>query len=205
MLLLVNILRISELRIIYLKPKKVGEVTLVEFLKRLKINIRIRRAFLMCLNNLTEQQFKGLGKFIDNISNKEGALITVLHKAQSIFGYLPKEVQKFVAKKLNIPVSKVNGVVTFYSYFTEEPKGKYIINVCMGTACFVRGSSDALSEFENKLNIKSGQTTSDGKFTIDTLRCVGACGLAPVVTVNDKVYGHFTKQMVEKVLNEYKE
>jgi NADH-quinone oxidoreductase subunit E len=159
----------------------------------------------VCSNNLKDQYFKELGEFIDNLSDKKGALIAVLHKAQHIFGYLPQEVQKFVAKKLDLPVSKVNGVVTFYSYFTEIPTGKYVINVCMGTACFVKGAGDVLEEFERKLGIKVGQTTSDGKFTVQVLRCVGACGLAPVVTVNDKVYGHFTKQMVDKILDEYNE
>lgn len=159
----------------------------------------------MCSNNLKDQYFKELGEFIDNLSDKKGALISVLHRAQHIFGYLPQEVQKFVAKKLELPVSKVNGVVTFYSYFTEIPTGKYVINVCMGTACFVKGAGDVLEEFERKLGVKVGQTTSDGKFTIQVLRCVGACGLAPVVTVNDKVYGHFTKQMVDKILDEYNE
>ncbi len=127
----------------------------------------------------------------------------MLHKAQHIFGYLPNEVQEFVAKKLDIPVSKVYGVITFYSYFTTEPKGENVINVCMGTACFVKGAGDVLSEFEKKLNIKVGETTKDGKFTLQVLRCVGACGLAPVVTINDKVYGHFTKNEVDKVLEEY--
>lgn len=159
----------------------------------------------MCSNNLKEQYFKELGEFIDNLSDKEGALIAVLHRAQHIFGYLPQEVQKFVGKKLGVPVSKVNGVVTFYSYFTEIPKGKYVINVCLGTACFVKGAGEVLEEFERKLGLKMGQTTSDGKFTLQSLRCVGACGLAPVVTVNDKVYGHFTKQMVDKILDEYNE
>lgn len=159
----------------------------------------------MCSNNLKDQYFKELGEFIDNLSDKKGALIAVLHKAQHIFGYLPQEVQKFVAKKLDLPVSKVNGVVTFYSYFTEIPTGKYVINVCMGTACFVKGAGEVLEEFERKLSIKVGQTTPDGKFTVQVLRCVGACGLAPVVTVNDKVYGHFTKQMVDKILDEYNE
>jgi NADH-quinone oxidoreductase subunit E len=159
----------------------------------------------MCCDNLKEQYFNELSQFIDSLDDKNGALITVLHKAQNLFGYLSQDVQRFVAKKLNIPVSKVNGVVTFYSYFTEEPTGKYVINTCMGTACFVKGSGDVLSEFENRLNIKVGETTEDGKYTLQVLRCVGACGLAPVVTVNDKVYGHFTKQMVDKILDEYKE
>lgn len=159
----------------------------------------------MCSNQLRDQYFTELEEFISNLPDKNGSLIAVLHKAQGIFGYLPQEVQKFVAKKLSIPVSEVNGVVTFYSYFSEEPTGKYVINVCMGTACFVKGSGDVLDEFERQLKIKVGQTTPDEKFTLQVLRCVGACGLAPVVTVNDKVYGHFTKDMVNKILNEYNE
>lgn len=159
----------------------------------------------MGCDNLKEQYFNELSEFIDNLEDKKGALIAVLHKAQSLFGYLSQDVQIFVAKKLSIPAAKVNGVVTFYSYFTEEPTGKYVINICMGTACFVKGSGDVLSEFENKLNIKLGGTTEDGKYTLQVLRCVGACGLAPVVTVNDKVYGHFTPKMVDKILDEYKE
>lgn len=157
----------------------------------------------MCSNILFEEKLKELENYIDNIDDKQGALIEVLHRAQHIFGYLSNEVIEFVSKKLDIPVSKVYGVVTFYSYFTTEPKGEYVINVCMGTACFVRGSAEILDEFQNKLNIKVGETTPDGKYTIEVLRCVGACGLAPVVTVNDKVYGHFTKEMVSKVLQEH--
>ncbi|SFR96825.1 NADH-quinone oxidoreductase subunit NuoE family protein [Anaeromicropila populeti] len=150
-----------------------------------------------------EQQFKELEDFIDSVPEKTSSLITVLHKAQEIFGYLPEDVQKFVAVKLDQPIAEVNGVVTFYSYFTETPTGKHIINVCMGTACFVKGSAEILDEFERKLNIKVGETTPDGKYTLQVLRCVGACGLAPVVTVDDRVYGHFTKQMVGKTLEEY--
>ncbi|QGU94919.1 NAD(P)H-dependent oxidoreductase subunit E [Clostridium bovifaecis] len=157
----------------------------------------------MCSNILNEEKFKELEEFIDSLHSKEGALIEVLHKAQGIFGYLSKEVQIFIGEKLNIPISKVYGVITFYSYFTTEPRGKYVINVCMGTACFVRGSGAILKEFEDVLNIKSGETTPDGKFTLEILRCVGACGLAPVVTINNKVYGHFKKEQVEEILSKY--
>jgi len=147
--------------------------------------------------------FKELDDFIKSLSSKDGALIEVLHRAQHIFGYLPKEVQTFVADKLNLPVSKVYGVVTFYSFFTTEPRGKNVINVCMGTACFVRGAGDVLKEFEKELSINSGQTTEDMKFTLGSLRCVGACGLAPVLTINDKVYGHCTPDQVKSILAEY--
>lgn len=159
----------------------------------------------MCSNCLNQENFRILEEFVNSLPSKEGALIEVLHKAQGLFGYLPHEVQAFVAEKLNIPVSKVYGVVTFYSYFTIEPRGEYVINVCMGTACFVRGAGDVLKEFEKKLNVKTGETTSDGKFTVGSLRCVGACGLAPVVTINDKVYGHVTVDQVDKILSEYAE
>ena len=157
----------------------------------------------MCKNVLTEEKFRELEDFINNLADKNGALIEVLHKAQGIFGYLPKEVQLFVSQKLDVPASKVFGVVSFYSYFTTEPRGEYVINVCMGTACFVRGSGNVLAKFENELGIKNGETTADGKFTIGSLRCVGACGLAPVVMVNDKVYGNVTVEDVKGILTDY--
>jgi NADH-quinone oxidoreductase subunit E len=159
----------------------------------------------MCKNHITEEKYQQLEDFINNLPEKKGALIEVLHKAQGIFGYLPQEVQLFVGEKLDIPASKVYGVVTFYSYFTTEPRGEFVINVCMGTACFVRGSGAVLDEFQKKLGIKTGETTSDGKYTIEVLRCVGACGLAPVVTVNDKVYGHVTPADVKKIIAEYEQ
>ena len=157
----------------------------------------------MCKNQITEEKYGQLEAFINNLPEKKGALIEVLHKAQGIFGYLPQEVQLFVGEKLDIPASKVYGVVTFYSYFTTEPRGEFVVNVCMGTACFVRGAGAVLDEFMKQLGIKTGETTSDGKFTIEVLRCVGACGLAPVVTINEKVYGHVTPAEVKKILAEY--
>lgn len=157
----------------------------------------------MCKNGCMEEKYKQLEEFIDSLPEKKGALIEVLHKAQHIFGYLPKEVQLFVGEKLDVPASKVFGVVTFYSYFATEPRGENVINVCLGTACFVRGAGDVIAEFEKQLGIKSGQTTPDGRFTLGSLRCVGACGLAPVVTVNEKVYGHVTKADVKMILAEY--
>ena len=159
----------------------------------------------MCQNMQKERLFDELDTFIDNLEDKSSSLIAVLHKAQEIFGYLPEEVQKHVAVRLQQPLSEVNGVVTFYSYFTEKPTGRTVINVCMGTACFVRGSGEILEEFERKLHIKVGETTEDERFTLQMLRCVGACGLAPVVTVNDRVYGHFEKHMVSKIIDEYNE
>lgn len=151
----------------------------------------------------TKSQFEELDQFMGTIEGTEDDLIKVLHKAQSIFGYLSDDVQYYVAEKMNIPVSKVYGVVTFYSYFATKPKGKYRISVCMGTACYVRGAEPVLDEFKKELAISCDETTPDGKFSLDTLRCVGACGLAPVVLVGEKVYGHVTKEMVKDILAEY--
>lgn len=156
-------------------------------------------------NFTTCSKFKKLEEFIDKEDEKESALISVLHRAQSLYGYIGEETQRFIADKLGIPVSKVYGVVTFYSYFTIKPKGKYVISVCTGTACFVKNAGEVLEEFKKKLGIKEGETTPDGLYTLDTLRCVGSCAIAPVVLVNNKVYGHFTKSNVEDVLNEFKE
>jgi NADH:ubiquinone oxidoreductase subunit E len=158
----------------------------------------------MCKNLLAEEMFKELDAYIGSLENKEGTLITVLHKAQEIFGYLPKEVQLHVARRLDTTAAKVNGVVTFYSYFTEEPKGEHVINVCLGTACYVRGAEAILKEIENKLKIRAGGITEDGKFSLDGLRCVGACGLAPVVIVDGKVFGRVKTEEVEGILENYK-
>lgn len=152
---------------------------------------------------LDNKKYQELAKYIEELDYKPTELIAILHRAQHLFGYLPREVQEFIANKLNINVSKVYGVVTFYSFFTMEKKGKYVINICMGTACFVRGADKILKEFEEKLGIKNGETTADGKFTLSTLRCVGACGLAPVVQVNGKTYGNATLETVAEILEEY--
>ncbi|MGL5506406.1 MAG: NAD(P)H-dependent oxidoreductase subunit E [Paraclostridium sp.] len=149
--------------------------------------------------------FNELDLFISTLPTVEGSLIQVLHHAQGIFGYLPKEVQLHIARKLNVSPAKVYGVVSFYSYFTSEPKGDYKISVCLGTVCFVKGADKILAEFEKQLGIKSGETTSDLKFSLEGLRCVGACGLAPVVVVNGKVYGQVKVNQVEDIINEYKQ
>lgn len=159
-----------------------------------------------CKNELTIQMYDELAKFIDELPEKKGALISVLHRAQSIFGYLPKEVQKFVGEKLNIPTSQVYGVVSFYSFFTMVPKGKHPISVCLGTACYVRGADKVVEAFKRELGINIGETTPDGKFSLDALRCVGACGLAPVVLVGDKVYGRIANaEQVKQIIAEYAE
>ncbi|WP_170075026.1 NADH-quinone oxidoreductase subunit NuoE family protein [Paraclostridium dentum] len=149
--------------------------------------------------------FEELDEFIDSLPTKKGALIQVLHHAQGLFGYLPKEVQLHIAKKLDVSPAKVYGVVSFYSYFTTEQKGEYKISVCLGTVCFVKGADKILSEFEKQLGIKSGETTSDLMFSLEGLRCVGACGLAPVVVVNGKVYGQVKVGQVKDIIAEYKQ
>nr|WP_319398635.1 NAD(P)H-dependent oxidoreductase subunit E [uncultured Carboxylicivirga sp.] len=135
--------------------------------------------------------------------NDGGELINVLHAAQEMFGYLPAEVQELVAQELNVSVAHVYGVVTFYSFFSMIPKGKHPISVCMGTACYVRGAEKVLDEFKKHLDVKVGETTDDGKFSISCLRCVGACGLAPVVTVGERVYGRVSPEDVKGIIEEY--
>ncbi len=146
------------------------------------------------------QQLKDICK---SFNNEPGELINVLHKAQGVFGYLPAEVQEVVARQLKVSVAKVYGVVTFYSFFTMVPRGKYPISVCTGTACYVRGAEKVLDEVKRLLKVPVGETTPDGKFSIAGLRCVGACGLAPVVLVGDKTYGRVAPDGVKKILREY--
>ena len=151
---------------------------------------------------LSENKVNELIKLCEAYGNQPGELINILHKAQDTFGYLPREVQEIIARQLGIPVSKVYGVVTFYSFFTMTPKGEHPISVCMGTACYVRGAEKVLDEFKRVLGINVGETTSDGKYSISSLRCVGACGLAPVVLIGEKVYGRIVPGDVEKILKE---
>ena len=158
----------------------------------------------MCSNKLKESGFRELETFINSLDTRKGSLISVLHKAQGIFGYLPREVQEFVADKLNESLANVYGVVSFYSYFTMVPKGEHAVAVCMGTACYVRGADKVLNEFQKQLGIKSGETSVDGKFSIDALRCVGACGIAPVVLVGEKVYKKVEPNEVKGIIEEYK-
>lgn len=146
-----------------------------------------------------------LDSFISRLPRKEGHLVSVLHKAQSLFGYLPREVQEFVAQRMGESRASVYGVVSFYSYFTMEPKGKHPISVCMGTACFVKGAGDILENLQKELGVKVGEVSADGLFSVDALRCVGACGLAPVVMVGEKVYGKVTTaSQLREILSEYK-
>lgn len=153
---------------------------------------------------LTDANFQELEKYIDSLPTKKGELIKVLHKAQGIFGYLPEEVQKFVGKKMDVSTAKVFGVVSFYSYFTMTPKGEHDIAICMGTACYVRGAEKVLDAIKRETGCEVGKTTEDGKFSITSLRCVGACGLAPVVMVGEKVYGRVTPDMIKEIIDAYR-
>ena len=168
----------------------------------------------MCCNNLSEgakAKFAELDAFIAGLGldltddRRRGRLIQVLHRAQDIFGYLPREVQIHVASKMALTEAQVSGVVSFYNFFTTEPKGKYIIDICLGTACYVKGSEGVLQELERVLGIKADTTpTPDGLFSITALRCVGCCGLAPVMRVNGKVYGKVTPAIARSVVEEIK-
>jgi len=141
-----------------------------------------------------------LSKYKDSKDN----LIQILNEVQEYYGYIPKSAQFEISKQMNIPMAEIYGVITFYSRFTLKPKGKYNIAVCLGTACFVKGSEKILDRLKDKLKIDVGQTTDDGMFSIEATRCVGACGLAPVFTVNDEVYGKATPDMVDRIIEEYK-
>ncbi len=148
--------------------------------------------------------FKELEEYISTFEDKKSSLIIILHKAQEIFGYIPKEVQEFIADKIEVPVSKVYGVVSFYNFFSMEPKGKYPISVCTGTACYVRGAEKILEALQKELGLKLGGVTEDGLFSLDSLRCVGACGLAPVMLVGKDVHGKVKPEDVKKIIESYK-
>ena len=166
----------------------------------------------MSCNKLSEGaavKFAELDTFIEGLKidrddeRRRGYLIQVLHRAQDIFGYLPREVQIHVAQKLFLSEAQVSGVVSFYNYFTTKPKGKYNVNVCLGTACYVKGAEKVLAEIERILGVKADTNpTADGLFSISALRCVGACGLAPVMVVNGKVYGKMTPAKAAEVIKE---
>lgn len=152
---------------------------------------------------LRQDQIDKIHSICDSFGNQEGELINVLHKTQETFGYLPAEVQEVIADKMEISAAKVYGVVTFYSFFTMIPKGEYPISICTGTACYVRGAETVLNEFKKQLDIEVGETSTDGKFSLSCLRCVGACGLAPVVLVGDKTYGRVAPDDVQEIISEY--
>ena len=153
--------------------------------------------------NGTPEQEKALKEVIAQLKDTKGALMPIMQHAQDIYGYLPIEVQQIIADGLNIPLSEVYGIATFYSLFTLNPKGQHRVSVCLGTACYVKNSQLILDKIEKILGCKSGSITPDGKFSLDATRCVGACGLAPVMMVDDDVYGRLTPDMVDDILKKY--
>ncbi len=153
----------------------------------------------------TPEQEAQLLKVIEEHKGEKGALMPILQKAQSIYGYLPVEVQKIISDNTGIPMEKIYGVVTFYAQFSLFPKGEYTISVCLGTACYVKGSGDIYNKLQEKLGIAGGECTADGKFSLEACRCIGACGLAPVLTVNEDVYGRLTVDDVDSILAKYAE
>lgn len=153
----------------------------------------------------TPEQEAQLLQVIEEHKGEKGALMPILQKAQNIYGYLPVEVQKIISDNTGIPMEKIYGVVTFYAQFSLYPKGEYTISVCLGTACYVKGSGDIYNKLQEKLGIAGGECTADGKFSLEACRCIGACGLAPVLTVNEDVYGRLTVDDVDSILAKYAE
>ncbi|MHB8157044.1 MAG: NADH-quinone oxidoreductase subunit NuoE family protein [Desulfocucumaceae bacterium] len=151
-----------------------------------------------------EEKYLLLDRVIDRYNTGQGQLIRILQEAQNIFGDLPEEVQAYIAGKTDIPVSEVSGVVTIYSLFSTSPRGKYGINVCLGTACYVQGSKGILDDFRRDLGLQNEDSTGDGLFTVKSTRCIGACGLAPVIIVNDEVHGRLSRKEVPKILRKYR-
>jgi NADH-quinone oxidoreductase subunit E/NADP-reducing hydrogenase subunit HndA len=154
--------------------------------------------------NCTDKKYEVVREICARFNNDSGELINVLHQTQGALGYLPKDVQEVVADELGITSAEVYGVVSFYSFFTMTTQGKFPLSICLGTACYVRGAEKVLDEFKKELSVGVGETTDDGMFSIDSLRCVGACGLAPVAMVGEKVYGRLTPDKVKDIIKEYK-
>ncbi len=153
---------------------------------------------------ITEEKLAHLYASMEENKKKPGPLMPTLHEAQKIFGCVPLSIQKIISRELDQSIAKINGVVTFYSQFSIEPKGENIINVCLGTACYVRGSQGILDAFSDELKIAPGETTADGIFTLQATRCIGACGLAPVITVNQTVHGNCSVQNAKEILKNFK-
>jgi NADP-reducing hydrogenase subunit HndA len=158
-----------------------------------------------CCCGCVDERERKLQEIMKKYKDTKGALIPVLHEAQEVYGYLPMSVQKKISEGLNIPLTEIYGVVTIYTQFTLKPKGKFKIQVCLGTACYVKGSQHLLDKLKEKLGINVGELTEDGKFSLDACRCIGACGLAPVIMINDDVYGRLTQDDIEGILEKYKD
>jgi NADH:ubiquinone oxidoreductase subunit E len=157
----------------------------------------------LIMAHISENGVKKICEICDRYANEKTPLMMILSDIQNEYGYIPLEVQQIVSEKTGISVADIYGVVTFYSFFSLEPKGKYVIGCCLGTACYVKGAQQIIDKFSEILGVKPGETTADGLFTIDALRCIGACGIAPAVTINGKVYPKMTVDAVAGVVNEY--
>jgi NADH:ubiquinone oxidoreductase subunit E len=155
-------------------------------------------------SNEPDARYQQLEKLIAEHKGKPGALIPVLHQAQEMFGYLSEDVQELVAEGLGIPLSEVYGVITFYSLFATKPRGEHTIGVCMGTACYVKGAANILQALQTELGVEIDNTSDDGLFTLTVTRCLGACGLAPVITIGEDVYGRLTPDKIPEILNKYR-
>lgn len=151
-----------------------------------------------------KEKYAQLQESIARHKGERGAVMPVLQEAQNIFGYVPKDVQEIIADGLGVTLAEVYGVATFYSQFSLEAKGEYVIGVCLGTACYVKGSQKVMDKLSEELNVEVGRTTKDGKFTLNATRCLGACGLAPVMMINDEVYGRLTPDQVPAILDKYR-
>lgn len=156
-----------------------------------------------CKKETEKEKYARIGEIINDYKDKEGSLIQILHRAQEIYGYLPIELQQFIAEKLDKPLSEVYGVVTFYSFFATKPRGENTIRVCLGTACYVRGGKKIVEKLKEILGIEVGETTEDRKFTLEVMRCIGACGLAPAITINDKVFKQVNPDKLESIIKKY--
>jgi len=154
--------------------------------------------------HLSETAVKQIEAIIEKYQDEKTPLMMILSDVQHEFGYIPLEVQELISEKTGIPVAEIYGVVTFYSFFSLTPKGKYVVGVCLGTACYVKGSQMVIDKFSELLNIKPGETSEDGLFTLDALRCIGACGIAPALTINGKVYPKVAVADVAKIVEEYR-
>ena len=154
--------------------------------------------------NIRADVRRGIEEICDTYANEPSPLMMILSDIQKKYGYIPLEVQEVVSDKTGIPVAEIYGVVTFYSFFSLKPKGKYVVGICLGTACYVKNSQAVLDAFTKKLGIQSGEMTEDGLFTIEAIRCIGACALAPAMSINGKVYPKVTPEQVDKIIDEYR-
>lgn len=154
-------------------------------------------------DDITDEMLAGIDQVIADHTSKGGALIPVLQKSQGVCGYLPVFVQEYIADKLGLPGSSVYGVVTFYSFFTMVPRGRHVIRVCMGTACFVKGSNETLTRLRHNLSVEIGETTEDRRFTLEAVRCLGACGLAPITVIDEDTHRGFSSNKVDEIISRY--